>query len=119
MTDNCRNISPIKGICSVCGGEYTGLSRKKRYCSDACRQVAYKQRNFMYTYQNPELTRLESISFTNEQLKLHNSQLAKDRYYLLIAKDQLQAKVDKLTLQLEISMNRVDQLTNNKPETNS
>lgn len=34
----------IKRKCLTCGKEFDAVIRKARYCSDACRQLAYRNR---------------------------------------------------------------------------
>jgi len=37
---------PKKGVCIVCGQEFEDLGRRaRRYCSDACRSKAYRERH--------------------------------------------------------------------------
>lgn len=40
--------------CIVCGFEFTPITRKAMYCSDACKQMAYRKRINEKSYENYE-----------------------------------------------------------------
>ena len=52
--------SPIK--CVICGYEFIPFSRKAMYCSDACKQLAYRRR-----LDSSSETEYETIPYSNEE----------------------------------------------------
>jgi hypothetical protein len=118
MTTISSKIPTIPGVCAVCGNDFLGCTRKKMYCSDSCRQVAYKTRHYLYAFQRPKRSEYENAISMNKELKVRNSNLAKERFYLIKERDQLRERVKTLQSQNETILNRVDQMLNYKQSLN-
>ncbi|MCF8374303.1 MAG: hypothetical protein K9H64_21960 [Bacteroidales bacterium] len=51
----------VEKQCVVCEKPYFAANNKGKYCSSACRMVAWRKRNMKYAWQEDDLTRLEEL----------------------------------------------------------
>lgn len=51
----------VEKQCSVCEKQFLVANNKGKYCSSACRMVAWRKRNLKYAWQEEDLTRLEEL----------------------------------------------------------
>jgi hypothetical protein len=61
----------IIGFCRICKKEFHAETFKKRYCSNACKQVAYRRHHFMYRNQQEEIMDYDTLIQEYKNLSMH------------------------------------------------
>lgn len=61
----------IIGFCRICKKEFHAETFKKRYCSNACKQVAYRRHHFMYRNQQEEIMDYDTLIQEYKKLSVH------------------------------------------------
>jgi RNA binding exosome subunit len=123
MNDTKRIFKTIKLVCHECGNDYEAKSRKSRFCSASCKQVAYNKRNLLYKEQQPDRDKLEKLKQSYNFLSQIKSHLSKENFYLKKDKEkllkensELRSKNDELYIKINQLLNMFDEIKieNNK-----
>lgn len=61
----------VEGRCPICSVRFHAKTRKAKYCSDGCKQVAYRKRNLKYKDQQIEQDALKKLQVS--YMRLENS----------------------------------------------
>jgi predicted transcriptional regulator len=112
MSTEIRIFKTIELVCQECGKPYEAKSRKSRYCSGSCRQIAYNRRNFNYKDQQPDRDKLEKLQYSYNSLSQFKTQINKENYYLRKEKENLLKENSELKNQNEELYRKMDDLLN-------
>lgn len=74
----------IKKQCSVCEKPFFAANNKGKYCSAACRMMAYRKRNMKYAWQRDDLSKIEQVQKESDYYrKAYNWSQNKCKEYVL------------------------------------
>lgn len=86
----------VESRCPVCTIRFLAKTRKAQYCSDACRQVAYRKRNLMYQDQQDDRDVLKNLQINYKELETSLYYARKECYELRKENRLLKEKLEQL-----------------------
>ena len=114
-----RIFKTIELVCKECGKHYEAKSRKSKFCSASCRQIAYNWRNHKYIGQQPERNKLEVLQHSYNSLSQLKTQISKENYYLRKDYESLLKQNSELRNQNEELYRKMDELLKMNEKTNT
>ena len=117
MSTEKRIYRIIELVCQECNTLYSAKSRKSKYCSPGCKQIAYNKRNLLYKGQQPDRNRLEELERLYAVLEYRNTQLSKDNFYLRKDKENLLRENSELRKNEDRLYNKLNRLMDMYDET--